>query len=82
MDIGECTSFQDNYVEHASDFYLVWAYMAAVWIGAMLLATAVVLVLRWHERDVALRVALAKHAERYCAALLCAVGCQRRAVCL
>jgi hypothetical protein len=64
IDVGECSSFKEDYIRSSSDFFLVWVYIAAVWVVVLLIGAAVGLVVRWHERDVALRVALAKHAER------------------
>ena len=43
--------------------YLVWVYIAAVIIGALVFVGGIVFAVYMHEKDIALRVTIAKHEE-------------------
>jgi NADH:ubiquinone oxidoreductase subunit 6 (subunit J) len=47
---------------------LVWVYIGAVVAACLFLLGCIVAAIQWHEKDVNLRVAVAKHDER-CVAL-------------
>ena len=65
VEIGQCPSFTSTQLaasRQASE--VVWIYIAAVAAAGLGLMVAVLGGLLWHEKDVTLRVTLAKHEER------------------
>ena len=64
VQIGQCPSFIKRHMDSLSSVCLVWVYIAAVVAACLLIAGSIVGAVLWHEKDVALRVALAKHEER------------------
>ena len=64
MLIGQCPSFTKRHVDSLASVRLVWVYVASVIAACLIIAGGILGVVQWHEKDVALRVALAKHEER------------------
>ena len=69
--IGQCPSFTDRQLRSlATVEHLVWVYIASILAACLLIAGCVLAAVQWHEKDVALRVAIAKHEER-CETIMC-----------
>lgn len=63
--IGQCPSFTQRQLRSLDSVQrLVWFYIASVIAACLLIAGGILGAVQWHEKDVALCVALAKHEER------------------
>jgi hypothetical protein len=65
LDIGQCASFTELEIERGHSRRHTALYLTGVWVGVAMLMIAVLFVVHWHEKDIALRVAVVKHDERY-----------------
>jgi hypothetical protein len=75
VEIGQCPSFTSQQLAHSRQAsHLVWVYIASVVAAALLLMGGVVGGALWHEKDVTLRVAIAKHEERWVLVLVSLLG--------
>ncbi len=65
LSIGQCPQFTDAYLRQALlPTARIAAFTGVVWLVAALVVATLLFAVRWHEKDVKLRVATAKHAER------------------
>jgi hypothetical protein len=58
---GQCPEFTRKFVADSDSSLLVWVYIASVSAVGTLCALAFLFSLYWHDKDVSLKVALAKH---------------------
>ena len=63
VDIGQCPQFAVVYATTSPSRYLVWVYIGIVTLTAGLCIAGVMFLARLHEKDINLRVAIAKHEE-------------------
>ena len=63
VDVGACPGYTTSFVQASSKARMVWAYVAVVVVGAALAAGIAIVALRVSNKEAALQLARATHAE-------------------
>jgi hypothetical protein len=64
IEVGQCPQFEAAYMAATNSMVAVWMSVGTTLGLAVTVLVVMFLVKRWHDQDVALRVALVKHEER------------------